>query len=566
MKMTWEWSSMRDGNMRKKAIVTMMVLDILILGMMSLVLPSFTQPALAQWAPSTTQSDPNGGKYNWSISIHNGTPDEPAKWAGELDRLGFYYDFQTMLNSTELVNGTTITMKGDVDRTIELYDIYVSDMYAPGPADKNSPGTAYIWTMMDPVKFAASGYNVTTIPMSLDINFNISYLKAKNISEITIRFNATIDKWAGGPYYAQPLVTKLKIFPDRILTQDETDRWWNARGPNIWNNWYSETQNLAVTTVDDGQGGRYNWTAAAYTADQGEPQNWTGKTRYLFFEYTFSTRLNYSSVLDGATLRLKGAQDRIWGLDKLMVDTIQPPLWGYYFTDNNRTVIGLEFNVSYIEVHNISEIVITFNQTIVRWDGARYFSQSMIVSKPVTSGDFISNEDFNWWSSRPYGAVQLFSWNVLTLVFLTSCIPLVLIWALVAYIEARNKTKVKEHARKKPKKIDVGPNGVAETIMKLMDRSEFWMDKKRNFILSTTALTLVFYFFLTGAIFLFVSGNWTADIMLRRAVLALVIILSWSILAIFGYWYNKFRAEDLGWKLKIRTLKKREGDYLADLK
>jgi hypothetical protein len=550
----------------RKSIASMMVIGFVLMSMVSVFLPWSAQTASAQWTPSTLRTDSNGGTYNWTIDLNAGSDLEPADWAGKLEYLSFFYFYTTMMNSSSLVNDTTINVKGGLTGSWRLSELYYDWLCSTSPSNVSGPGRVVLATEIDPLKFSASDYNLSTMSMILDITFDTAYLKTKGITEISIRFNKTIDRWDGALYYQQPLVTTLKIYPNRILSQDEVDGWWNARGPNKWNNWFEDGTNVSVVKFDDGQGGHYNWTTASYIGDSSDPKEWNGRTMGLYFKYDFSTRVNYTSIINGVTVRLKGTTDRTWGLGDILVETIQPPVWGYYFKDDDRPMFGLKFDINYIKANNISEIDITFNQTIVKWDGGQYFSQPLTVSKPVNSKNFITLDEVNKWRGRSSETNELTSWNVLILVFLASCIPLVLIWVTIGYIELRNKRLVMESSSKKPKKIKVGPNGVAETIMKLMDKSELWMNKRRKFILTTTALTLVFYFLLSGFIFLYVYWAWNVDNMVRWAILMVTIALSWSILGIYSYWYNKFRADDLNWTLKIRTLKKREGDYLADLK
>jgi hypothetical protein len=575
----------------KSTIAALIAMDLVLLGALTIIVPSLSSEGSAQWAPQKAQYDTNGGQYNWSIGMH--TPDdynEPADWTGMIEYLTFSYDYNTMLNASQLLNGTTISMKGDVDWSFKAYDIYMnynkfwscSPSYCnPSESTKDNPGFLVTDTQIDPVAFAALGYNVSMLPMYLGLDFNVWFLKSKDISEITIKFNNSIGKADGKPYYAQPLVTSQKVFPKRIFTEEMSTQW---GGPGVdWTSqdlksalhyarmnerWWKETK----TSYADGSGWQYAWTDFHFVRSLGKtdtgnsiPKDWDGRMIGLELQYNFSTRMNYTSLLNGVTVTISGDSEMTYKFDPWSANQFTWNGAFDYANNTDHTTIGMIFNMSYLEVHNVKEISLTVDTSVMKWNGTSYTSMPVRTSFKVEPTKLLEpskvDELFgmggpgsNWFTNTPGGMFLLFE----------PLIPLFLIWGLIIYVEMRNKNALKERKAKGLKKIKTAPNGIAETMLKLLDQSEKWMDKRRNYVLITTVLSSMIYFVLSAVVL--AMASYAVSGIIQIAVFVFVGIVPWFILIVYTYYYNRLRTEDLLWKIKIRTLKKREGDYLDALK
>ena len=349
-----------------------------------LIIPSLATVSSAQWTPVPGYKDANNGYYNWSLSLQPDRSNEPSNWAGDLTALNFVYSYQITMNLTSLDNGTTVGFKGDKTWNWKLQDVWNMQFNNYGEGD---PVKIDSWQYINLHSFEELGYNISTIGTTLNLEFNVLWLKQHNITEITLRFNDSIQKWDGQHYYAAPLVSSLQVYPNKILPYSEEADW--------------EALPTQMPLID------------------------------------------------------------------------------------------------------ILSIVL-----------------------PI--------------------------------------IPFVLVGIVVVYIEASSRMKLKKQLNKKPKDLEVAPNGIAETLLKLMDRAERWMDTRRVYVLVSTAALLIVYFFLNLILVSTVMLYWQG---LTKAVMFIVMmVVPYVVMAVYLYYYNKLRSDDLDWKLRIRTLKKREGDYLAELK
>jgi hypothetical protein len=342
---------------------------------------------------------------------------------------------------------------------------------------------------------------------------------------------------------------------------------------NYGNGPYLTNVPATVTSFDDGQGGHYNWSAYFLNATGEQPKGWTGKMGGLEFQYAFGTRLNLTSFANSVTVHVKGDTDKTWTMTwepECCIASLKNPIEvGYYLDQTNPTRIGIVFNTSYLMAHDVKEITVRIDPMIRNWDGGQYYSQPVVTSYKISPERIVSPTEIMDWASMVGSQgtpPPLYDNTTASIIFLMILIPVILIGVMVSCIEFLNRRSLTLQSGKAPKKMKMGPNGIAETVMRLLDQSELWMRRRKTFILSTTALTLLIYSGLMLAVFDMVSWNWAADFTLRWAVIGLVVALSWVILALYTYSYRKLRADDMHWTLKIRTLKKREGDYLADLK